>query len=135
MIPGEASVELDGRILPGFQPEDLIRELRQSSPVDVELELIRFEPGSATVDMGLFDTLAEVLREADPEGIPAPLLLSGMTDGRLFARLGIQSYGFLPMKFPKGFGFNAGIHAADERIPVEAVEFGTNAIYQVVQRF
>ncbi len=135
VIPGEASVELDGRILPGFQPEDLIRELRQASPVEVELEVIRFEPGSATVDMGLFDTLAGALLEADPEGIPVPLLLSGMTDGRLFARLGIQSYGFLPMKFPKGFGFNAGIHAADERIPVEAVEFGANAIYQVVQKF
>ena len=135
VIPGEASVELDGRILPGFQPEDLIRELRQSSPVEVELDVIRFEPGPTTVDMGLFDTLAGVLREADPEGIPVPLLLSGMTDGRLFARLGIQSYGFLPMKFPKGFGFNAGIHAADERIPVEAVEFGTNAILRVLQRF
>jgi acetylornithine deacetylase/succinyl-diaminopimelate desuccinylase-like protein len=76
--------------------------------------------------MGLFDTLA---------GIPVPLLLSGTTDGRLFSRLGIQTYGFLPTPLPKNFSFTQTIHAADERIPVAAVGFGTDAIYELLQRF
>ena len=50
-----------------------------------------------------------------------------MTDGRFFARLGIQTYGFLPMKLPAGFDFWSTVHGADERVPVDAVEFGADA--------
>ena len=85
--------------------------------------------------MGLFDTLAGILKEADSDGTPVPMLLSAVTDGRFFSRIGIQTYGYLPMLLPKNFSFIQTIHAADERIPINAVEFGTNAIYQVLQRF
>ena len=135
VIPSEVTFHLDGRLLPGFGPEDLMRELNQLCPEEVEWEVLLFDGGKDVVDMGLFETLAAVLREADPEGIPVPMVLSGMTDGRFFARLGIQSYGFLPMQLEPGFAFTTVIHAADERIPLSAVEFGTNAIYQVIQRF
>jgi len=110
-------------------------ELRRIIGDDVELEVIRYEPGSTETDIGLFDTLADILREADPDGIAVPLLLSGVTDGRFFSKLGIQTYGFLPMQLPKDVNFAQTIHAADERIPVDAVEFGANAIYKVLQRF
>lgn len=135
VIPGEVSVELDGRLLPGYQPDDMIRELHQILGTDVELEVIRYDPGPAEVDMGLFDELAGILRGADPGGVPVPLLLSGVTDGRFFSRLGIQTYGFLPMRLPEGFNFAQTIHAADERIPVDAVDFGTNAIFSALKRF
>jgi acetylornithine deacetylase/succinyl-diaminopimelate desuccinylase-like protein len=85
--------------------------------------------------MGLFSTLAGVLQDADPDGIPMPLLLPGSTDGRIFANLGIQTYGFTPMKLPIGFNFFATIHGADERIPVEAMDFGANAIYELIRRY
>ncbi len=135
VIPSEVSVELDGRLLPGYHPDDMIAELRQIIGNDVELEVIRHDLGPAEPDMGLFDTLADIVREADPDGIPVPLLLSGTTDGRLFSRLGIQTYGFLPMQLPEDFNFARTIHAADERIPMEAVDFGANAIYKLLQRF
>ena len=135
VIPNSVTVELDGRLLPGFQPEDLISELRQITGSDVEFEVIRYDPGPAEPDMGLFDLLADVLRSADPGGVPIPLLLSGVTDGRFFSQLGIQTYGFTPMRLPEDFNFTGTIHAADERIPVDAVEYGANAIFQVMQRF
>ena len=135
VIPGEVTVDLDGRLLPGFQPDDLIREVRGIGGEAVEIEVVRFDPGPSGLDMGLFDTLAGILKEADPEGVPCPLLLSGVTDGRFFSRLGIQTYGFLPMQLPEGFNFTQAFHAADERIPVEAVEFGARAIQQALQRF
>ena len=135
VIPSEVSVELDGRLLPGYQPEDMISELRQIVGGDVEVKVIRHDPGPAEPDMGLFDELASILRETDPDGVPVPLLLSGVTDGRFFSRLGIQTYGFLPMPLPEDFNFTQTIHAANERIPVDAVEFGANAIYQVLRRF
>jgi acetylornithine deacetylase/succinyl-diaminopimelate desuccinylase-like protein len=135
VIPSEVSVELDGRLLPGYNPDDMIAELHQIIGNDVKLEVIRHDLGPAAPDMGLFDTLADILREADPDGIPVPLLLSGTTDGRLFSRLGIQTYGFLPMQLPEDFNFARTIHAADERIPMEAVDFGANAICKLLQRF
>jgi len=135
VIPGQGSVKLDGRLLPGFRPEDLIAELRSIVGEEVDLEVVLYEPGPAETDMGLFETLADVLRQADPGGVPVPLLLSGVTDARFFSRLGIQSYGFTPMAMPEDFSFLDTIHAADERIPVDALTFGTDAIYELLGRF
>jgi acetylornithine deacetylase/succinyl-diaminopimelate desuccinylase-like protein len=135
VIPEQVSIELDGRLLPGFQPEDLLSELRHICKPQVEFELIRHEPGPPKVDMSLFKVLAEILRESDPQGIPIPFLLSGFTDARHFSRLGIQSYGFLPMRLPDDFDFSNTIHAADERIPVEALEFGTTALLKAILRY
>jgi acetylornithine deacetylase/succinyl-diaminopimelate desuccinylase-like protein len=134
VIPSQVSVGLDGRLLPGYGPDDMIAELTAIAD-DVEFEVVHHQPGPAEPDMGLFDTLGEILREADPGGVPIPLLLSGTTDGRLFSRLGIQTYGFLPMRLPEDLSFAGTIHAADERIPVDAVAFGADAIYQLLGRF
>ena len=135
VIPSEVAVELDGRLLPGYHPDDMIAELNRIVGEDVEIQVVRYDPGPAEPDMGLFDLLAGILRQADPEGIPVPLLLSGVTDARFFSRLGIQTYGFLPMALPENFNFIQTIHAADERIPVESVGFGANAIYELLRRF
>lgn len=134
VIPNEVSVELDGRMLPGFKPEQMIAELQQVAGQHVQLDLVRHDPGPGDPDMGWFDTLAGILREADPDGVPVPLLLAGVTDGRYFSRLGIQTYGFLPMPLPTDFSFASVIHGPDERIPVDALEFGTRAIVKAVQR-
>jgi acetylornithine deacetylase/succinyl-diaminopimelate desuccinylase-like protein len=135
VIPAEITVDLDGRLLPGFSPDDMLRELRNLVGDDVELEVVLFQPGPLEPDMGMYNMLASVLREADPTGIPTPLLLSGVTDGRHFAKLGIQTYGFLPMQLPPDFNFAQTIHAADERIPADALDFGADAIYTALQRF
>ncbi len=135
VIPSEVSVDLDGRLLPGFSPDDLIAEIRGLVGDAVELEVLNYSPGPAEPDMGLFDTLSDILREADPEGTPVPLLLPATTDGRHFSRLGIQTYGFLPVQLPRDFNFIHMIHAADERIPVEGLAFGSEAIYTLLRRF
>ncbi|MGO4789198.1 M20/M25/M40 family metallo-hydrolase [Paenibacillus sp. 2KB_20] len=113
-------------------------ELRRFAIHDsIGLEVLRHDPCAEAPDMGMFDLLSDVLKEADKEAVPVPMLLPGGTDGRWFARLGIQTYGFLPMPLPlpKDMQFTKLIHAADERIPVEAVRFGTDAIYRVLERY
>jgi acetylornithine deacetylase/succinyl-diaminopimelate desuccinylase-like protein len=134
VVPAEIEVELDGRALPGFGPDELIGELREVVGDDVELELLRHDPGPSEPDLALFDTLAGVLRELDPEGVPVPLLQIGVTDARFFSRLGIQTYGFLPMRLPEGLDFLSLIHAADERVPADAIEFGTEALSRALAR-
>lgn len=135
VIPSEAVVDLDGRLLPGFAPEDMISEVRRIVGDQVELEVIQHDPGAVDLDMGLFGTLATILKEADPDAVAVPMLLPGSTDGRLFARLGIQTYGFLPVRLPSGFDFSETIHGANERIPVEGLTFGADAIFQLLCRF
>jgi acetylornithine deacetylase/succinyl-diaminopimelate desuccinylase-like protein len=134
VIPSSIELEIDGRLLPGFTPDDLMRELRDLAGDALELELVRHDPGPPEPDLTHFETLAAILRELDPDAIPVPLLQPGVTDGRFFARLGIQTYGFLPMRLPEDLVLNEVVHAADERIPVEAVEFGAEGVYRAVQR-
>jgi acetylornithine deacetylase/succinyl-diaminopimelate desuccinylase-like protein len=135
VIPAEATVDMDVRLLPGFTPDHVLAELRPLLDADVELEVLSFEPGPPDVNMGLFGTLAGILRAADPTGTPTPLMVNGVTDARFFARLGIQTYGFLPMQLPAGFNFWETIHAADERIPAAALDWGAAAIYEALRRF
>ena len=135
VVPGEVSVDLDCRLLPGFGPERVLDELRGLARVEMELEVLRHDPGPAAPDMGLYKTLAGILRELDPLARPVPLLLPAVSDGRLFARLGIQTYGFLPMQLPQEMRFMELIHAEDERIPVDSVEFGTHAIRRLLECF
>jgi acetylornithine deacetylase/succinyl-diaminopimelate desuccinylase-like protein len=135
VIPGEVAVTCDGRLLPGFEPEDLVAEVKALVGDELEVEVVHYDPGPATQDLGLFETLGRVLQELDPEAVPIPLLMAGVTDARFFARLGIQTYGFIPLNLPPEFDFWSTIHAANERVPAEAVEFGTEAIYRALQRF
>jgi acetylornithine deacetylase/succinyl-diaminopimelate desuccinylase-like protein len=64
-----------------------------------------------------------------------PLLFPAVTDGRFFARVGIQTYGFLPMQLPDEMRFMELIHAENERMPVYALGFGTHAIRTLLDRF
>jgi len=135
VVPSQIDLELDGRLLPGFGPDDLIAEVRQLIGDDIELELVRHDSGPSEQDYAHFDMLGGVLRELDPEGIPMPLLQGGVTDACFFARLGIQTYGFMPMRLADDFPLLKLVHAADERIPVAALEFGTEAVCRALQRF
>ena len=135
VVPSEINLGLDGRLLPGYGPDDLIDELQRVVGDDVVLEVAHLDPGPAKPDMGLFDTLAAVLRQADPGSYPVPMLLPGATDGRFLARVGIQSYGFLPMRLPLDFNFHETIHGLNERLPLQTLDFGCEAMYQLLLRF
>ena len=135
VIPSEVVVDLDGRILPGQTPDDLLGELRRIAGDGVELEVTRSEPGPPEPDFGLFDLLAGTLRDADPTGTPIPMLLPAITDARHFGRLGIQGYGFTPLPLPKDFAFTETVHAADERVPADAVDWGAERVFEVLRRY
>jgi acetylornithine deacetylase/succinyl-diaminopimelate desuccinylase-like protein len=141
VTPGEVTLQLDGRILPGYTEEDLVRELRSvlgdlghgtNAP---EITSRYYDPGPGAPDLGLFQTLASVIQEADPGAIVLPTLIPGTTDARFFSRLGIQTYGFLPMNLPREINFTSMFHAENERIPLDALEFGADAIQKSIRRY
>jgi acetylornithine deacetylase/succinyl-diaminopimelate desuccinylase-like protein len=135
VIPAEVELELDGRTLPGFGPADLIAEVRALAGPDLELEVLHHDVTPADADLSALPLLSDVLRELDPGGAPVPMLQIGVTDGRYFARIGIQTYGYLPLNLPDGFEFTPLVHAADERVPAESIRFGAEAIGRVIERY
>ena len=134
VIPSEITLELDGRLLPGFGPDDMLRELRQLLGADVDIEVTKYEAGPPAADMERYTVLADIVRQADPTGTPFPHLLGGVTDARHFAQLGIRSYGFIPLNLPDG-DFISTIHAANERVPVDSLKWGTQVLLETLQQF
>jgi acetylornithine deacetylase/succinyl-diaminopimelate desuccinylase-like protein len=135
VIPSEAVVELDGRMLPGFEPEEFIAEVREIVGREPEIEVISTGPRLREAGRGAFyRLLCDVLRELEPDAVPVPLLMTGATDQRHFARLGIEGYGYLPLRLPPGFGQET-VHAADERVPAAALDFGADALSRVLSRY
>jgi acetylornithine deacetylase/succinyl-diaminopimelate desuccinylase-like protein len=136
VIPREVELELDGRILPGQTPDDLIRELHGLvGQKDVEFEVVRHDPGPPEPDLSFYEPLADILRELDPGAIPVPMLQAGVTDARFLCQAGVQTYGYLPLKLPSDFEAFQLIHNADERVPADALAFGVEAIGRAIERY
>jgi acetylornithine deacetylase/succinyl-diaminopimelate desuccinylase-like protein len=135
VIPSEIELQLDGRLLPGFMPDDLIEELHDIVGEDVDFELVRHDPGPPDPDLSFYEPLAQILRELDPGSVPVPMLQPGVTDARFLSRAGVQTYGWLPLRLPEGFEATALIHNADERVPAEAITFGVEAIGRAIERY
>ncbi|HEY2055219.1 MAG TPA: M20/M25/M40 family metallo-hydrolase [Solirubrobacterales bacterium] len=135
VVPAEAEANLDCRVLPGYGPDDLLAELRPLLAPGVRAEVTLFERADPAIDWSLYPLLAGLLRDADPTGHPVPMLLAGVTDGRHFARLGIQHHGFLPMQLPPDLGFQSLLHAADERVPVAALDFGADILTRLLATY
>jgi len=134
-IPSKIEIILAATLLPGYNADDIIAELKKIIGDEFEYEVLYFVSVPHKIDMGLFDTLKDILYKTDPEGVALPILMSGVTDGRFFSKLGIQTYGFIPMSLPEEVNFIQLFHNANERIPVEAIEFGADSIYELFQCF
>lgn len=137
VIPAEVEITLDGRMLPGLTPEVMADELRSivGPEPEIEYSVDGAAPAAAEPDLGLFETLAHLIREHDPKGVPVPFLLPAVTDGRWFAQLGIQPYGFTPLMLPHDFEFQSVVHAANERVPVDAIRTGSAMLFDLLARY
>jgi acetylornithine deacetylase/succinyl-diaminopimelate desuccinylase-like protein len=58
VIPSEVRVQLDGRLLPGFGPEDMVRELRAVIGSEPEIEVTLVGPAQPEIDLSQFDLFA-----------------------------------------------------------------------------
>lgn len=134
VIPAEARVTLDGRMVPGFCQAEFVREVEALIGEGANIEVTYYCAGPLSVDLGLFETLSGILKMFDSQALPIPFAGIGVSDARFFSKLGIQTYGFTPMMLPEGIDFARLVHGADERVPLEALDFGTNCIYRLITR-
>jgi len=54
--------------------------------------------------------------------------MSGGTDAKSFARLGIAGFGFTPLLLPAGLDYFGMFHGVDERVPVDGLRFGVRVL-------
>ena len=132
VIPAEVWCRCDLRLVPECTMEEALADIRAVIGDGFDIEVLKYDQGSRGVDLKLYDSFADAIRKADPEGCPIPFVLQAVTDARFMARIGIQTYGFTPMDLPQDYDFTSLSHNANERVPVKALEFGAETIYQYI---
>ena len=128
VVPSVATAEVDGRFLPGTGEEFLATVDRLLGPA-VTREFINFEEAPAADPGGsTFAALSDALTAEDPPARPVPYVMSGGTDAKSFARVGIHSFGFAPLLLPPDLDYFGMFHGVDERVPVDGLRFGTRVL-------
>jgi acetylornithine deacetylase/succinyl-diaminopimelate desuccinylase-like protein len=129
VIPQSASAVVDGRTLPGYEKE-LLETVKSLVGEHVKVEsLVSDIPLEVEFGGPLVDAMIAAIKSEDPEGIPIPYLLSGGTDNKALAKLGIVGYGFSPLKLPPDLDFTGLFHGIDERVPIDSLKFGARTLF------
>lgn len=136
VIPATAEAVLDGRNLPGTDTAAFLDELRAVMGDHLEYEVTLESPPLQTSHRTpLYELMARTLRRHDPAARVVPYLMTGATDAKYLAPLGVPSYGFAPMRLPAGFDFMNLFHAHDERAPVDGLGWGVRVLFDVVAEY
>ncbi len=131
VVPGLAQAQVDTRVLPGTE-DTFLGEIDRLLGPGVRREFLTDQaPVQARVDSPWFDAMAVALRAHDPAAVVVPYCMGGGTDAKAFAKLGIECFGFAPLRLPEGFDYRAMAHGVDERVPVDGLRFGV----EVLDRF
>ncbi|WP_183093306.1 M20/M25/M40 family metallo-hydrolase [Nocardioides stalactiti] len=131
VIPTEATAHIDGRTLPGYEDE-FFATLAELCGEDISVDYVSNQaPWETPYDGALVDAMTRSLVAEDPDALVAPYLMSGGTDAKHFRSLGMRTYGFTPLRLPEDLDFTALFHGVDERVPVDALQFGA----RVMDRF
>ena len=128
VVPSRAEAVIDARFLPG-QEDELMADITRLAGEGIDVEVfVRGDAVEAEFECSLVDAMCVALRAEDPGAIPVPYLLTGGTDAKAFSRLGIQCFGFSPLLLPADLDFSALFHGIDERVPIDALEFGVRVL-------
>lgn len=136
VIPGEATIDLDIRTLPGTTDEsvdELLLDMLGDDAEGVEIQHLRGWPASESpIDNPLFTAVSRAVEETS--GAPVvPIMAAGGSDARLFRGIGVPAYGFGLLSADWSYErYREMIHSHDERIDVESVRLTLEALRRVV---
>ena len=128
VIPGSAAAVVDGRFLPGHRDEFLAMIDGLLGPHVSRTTLVDDIALETPFEGPVVDAMVKSLLEHDPGARAVPYTLSGGTDAKAFAALGIIGYGFAPLRLPPTLAFADLFHGVDERVPVDALKFGARVL-------
>ncbi len=136
VIPARASVQVDGRIIPGQTVHSFLEEVREVVGDDVQVTVLESWEGSVfDSKTPLFDAICATLERHHPGSVPVPFMIPGFTDSSAYALLGATCYGFSPVQMPPEMNYQQLYHADNERIPVAGFGWGLRVLYDLVRQF
>lgn len=128
VIPQSAEAVIDCRVLPGRQAA-FEREVDEIIGPNIRREWVtKLDAYETTFDGDLVAAMNDAVLAHDPDARTVPFMLSGGTDAKAFTKLGIRCFGFAPLRLPPELDFAALFHGVDERVPVDALKFGTRVL-------
>ncbi|MDF1558983.1 MAG: M20/M25/M40 family metallo-hydrolase [Bacteroidales bacterium] len=124
-IPQEITAFLDCRLLPGTSTTHFLSYLWQKlDNSHIELSVIEETQGSdSTVPDRYYSLLAESIEDVYPDAGVVPVLFPATSDNNYFRNAGVPVYGVIPVLISQQL--LETIHNYNERIPVEALHYGT----------
>ena len=135
VIPAEATADLDIRLLPDQDPQQVLTTLQGivgDTAVHWQGLLAPKTPLENPIDTDLFRAIERAARERDPGALVTTPMLTGATDRPTYRALGIVTYGFDPFRVETTES-QRGVHGNDERVSVENVGFGVKYLYDVLR--
>jgi acetylornithine deacetylase/succinyl-diaminopimelate desuccinylase-like protein len=136
VVPDAASLGCDCRFLPGQGRAEIYEELQRAGlELDaVEITEISYYEGSESpIDNPFYQALAETLGEVAPAWPVEPFLLPTASDSTLLRNNGSIVYGFQPVTPSDGRAVQR-VHQVDERLSLDSIKFGADALIRVGQR-
>jgi acetylornithine deacetylase/succinyl-diaminopimelate desuccinylase-like protein len=133
VIPAQAHATIDVRLVPGYDPDRFIDELRAVIDDDrIEIEQVfNSSTPPSPLDTELYGVMTRAAKDAIEEAVVVPGVSTGFTDSRVFRRLGISAYGFVPiLTAPEDQG---RVHGNDERLSIENLRLGMQILFQTVR--
>jgi acetylornithine deacetylase/succinyl-diaminopimelate desuccinylase-like protein len=128
VIPQTAEAYVDCRFLPGHE-ESMLAMIRELAGDQVQVEVHHRDVSLETPFEGaLVDAMVDALRTEDADARVLPYCLSGGTDNKALSLIGITGYGFAPLQLPADLDFAGMFHGIDERVPLDALRFGTRVL-------
>ena len=133
VIPGSAEATVDGRFLPGLEDE-FLAQVRALAGEHVSVSHVHHDRALEVPFSGdLVDRMVDSVVAEDPDAVVLPYTLSAGTDNKSLALLGIQGYGFAPLRLPADLDFAGMFHGVDERVPTDALRFGTRVLDRLLR--
>ncbi|GLJ60402.1 peptidase M20 [Microbacterium barkeri] len=135
VIPDAASATVDIRVLPGSE-DAVLAEVQRIVGPDIEIRMFLRDIGMEIPFEGpLVEAMVGALGRHDP-GVPVlPYLLGAGTDNKALSTIGIAGYGFAPLRLPRDLDFTGMFHGVDERVPVDALEFGQRVLTDLIRTY
>ena len=135
VIPGQASAEIDIRLLPD-QDTTAFREELNRVIGDTAVHLTHLAntkpPLESPIDTDLFRAIERAAHDREPSAFVTTPMETAATDRPTYRKLGIVTYGFSPFKIPR-VEIQRGMHGNDERLSVENVGYGLRFYYDILR--
>ena len=135
VIPPQAALELDCRMLPDQDEAEFVAQIETIvSDPNIEIsKIVSLSPAESPASGELWSHIEKLAEGRYKNATLIPSVSTGFTDSHFFRKMGITSYGLGFFLIPQSD--YRGVHGNDERVGVEVLKQGTEAMLELLTEF